>query len=223
MCVNRHLLNDLIKRGLWTDELKNKLIAHNGSVQSIEEIPLELKNLYKTVWEIKIKTLIDMAADRGAFIDQSQSFNVHMTDVSFAKLTSMHFYAWKKGLKTGMYYLRSQAAANAIKFTVDAQLLRSPSSSLTSSTSSTVTPTTTSSLQHSIASSSDEDDKLQNKKQEKQEKQEKNRDRLSATASAAAASTSNFLTSAKVQEKKQKKQQLFVSENLDDTCTSCGS
>eukprot|EP00455_Lapot_gusevi_P048464 TRINITY_DN6700_c0_g1_i6.p2 TRINITY_DN6700_c0_g1~~TRINITY_DN6700_c0_g1_i6.p2 ORF type:complete len:447 (+),score=182.35 TRINITY_DN6700_c0_g1_i6:55-1395(+) len=124
ICVNQHLLNDLIRMGLWNPELKNKLIANNGSVQDLDEIPAELKALYKTVWEISMKTLIDMAADRGAFIDQSQSLNVFMANPNFGKLTSMHFYAWKKGLKTGMYYLRTKAAADAIKFTVDAEALR---------------------------------------------------------------------------------------------------
>ena len=90
------------------------------------DIPVELKALYKTVWEIKQRILVDMAADRGAFIDQSQSFNVHMSDVNFGKLTSLHFYAWKAGLKTGMYYLRTRAAADAIKFTVDQQVLANP-------------------------------------------------------------------------------------------------
>jgi len=117
--INQHLLRDLIKLGLWTPLMKDKLIAANGSVQGIPEIPQKIKDVYKTVWEYSQKNLIDMAADRGAYIDQSQSFNVHMTNVSTGKLSSMHFYAWKKGLKTGMYYLRSQAAADAIKFTVD--------------------------------------------------------------------------------------------------------
>merc|ERR1711997_280825 len=117
--INQHLLRDLIKLGIWSPLMKNKLIAANGSVQNIEEIPDDIKAVYKTVWEYSQKNLIDMAADRGAYIDQSQSFNVHMTNVSTAKLTSMHFYGWNKGLKTGMYYLRSQAAADAIKFTVD--------------------------------------------------------------------------------------------------------
>lgn len=94
--VNHHLLKDLTERGLWSEKMKQTLIAHNGSVQYIEEIPAELKKLYKTVWEISQRTLIDMAADRGAFIDQSQSFNVHFAEPSVAKLTSMHFYAWKK-------------------------------------------------------------------------------------------------------------------------------
>ena len=121
--VNPWLLKDLIRRGLWTKKIQNKLIAHNGSVQNIPEVPAKLRELYKTVWEISGKTMIDLAADRGAFIDQSQSFNVHMPNVNFGKLTSMHFYAWKAGLKTGMYYLRSKAAADAIKFTVDQTLL----------------------------------------------------------------------------------------------------
>jgi ribonucleoside-diphosphate reductase alpha subunit len=124
VCVNRFLLHELINRGLWNDRLRNLIIAANGSIQHIDEIPSDLKELYKTIWEIKIKTQIDYAADRGAFVDQSQSFNVHMTDVSFQKLTSMHMYGWKQGLKTGMYYLRSQAAADPIKFTVDAKLVR---------------------------------------------------------------------------------------------------
>merc|ERR1719420_1795533 len=121
--INQHLLRDLIKLGLWTPLMKDKLIAANGSVQNIPEIPDNIKQIYKTVWEYSQKDLIDMSADRGPFIDQSQSFNVHMTNVSSAKLTSMHFYGWKKGLKTGMYYLRSQAAADAIKFTVDQEAL----------------------------------------------------------------------------------------------------
>ncbi|MDF2456001.1 MAG: nrdA [Cytophagaceae bacterium] len=117
--VNKHLLKDLIKLGLWNDKMKQRLIEQNGSVQNINEIPQNIKDLYKTVWELKQKTLIDMAADRGAYICQSQSLNVFVDQPNFGKLTSMHFYAWKKGLKTGMYYLRSKAAADAIKFTVE--------------------------------------------------------------------------------------------------------
>jgi ribonucleoside-diphosphate reductase alpha chain len=116
--VNKHLLHDLVSEGLWNLALKDKIVAANGSVQNIKEIPEHLRELYRTAWEIKQKTIIDMAADRGAFICQSQSMNVFMTDVNFAKLTSMHFYAWKAGLKTGMYYLRTKAAAQAVKFTV---------------------------------------------------------------------------------------------------------
>jgi len=117
--VNQHLLRDLMARGLWTAEIRNQIIAHNGSVQGIPEIPDDIKLLYRTSWELKQRGLIDMAADRGAFIDQSQSFNVFVQDPNYGKLSSMHFHGWKKGLKTGMYYLRSKAAADAIKFTVD--------------------------------------------------------------------------------------------------------
>jgi ribonucleoside-diphosphate reductase alpha subunit len=119
--VNKHLLKDLVELGLWNDKMKNKLIEANGSVQNIAEIPTNIKDLYKTVWEISQKTIIDMSAARGAYICQSQSLNIHIQDPNFGKLTSMHFYAWKKGLKTGMYYLRTKAAADAIKFTVEKQ------------------------------------------------------------------------------------------------------
>jgi ribonucleoside-diphosphate reductase alpha chain len=117
--VNKYLLRDLVKLGLWNSDLKNKVIAANGSVQHLEEIPQDIKDIYKTVWEIKQRAIIDMAADRGAFIDQSQSLNVFISDPNYAKLSSMHFYSWKKGLKTGMYYLRTKSAADAIKFTVE--------------------------------------------------------------------------------------------------------
>jgi len=126
LVINKHLLKDLMARDLWNPRMKNLLVANNGSVQNIPQIPDELKLLYKTVWEIPQKTLIDMSADRGAFIDQSQSFNVHMGEPSFAKLTSMHFYAWKRGLKSGMYYLRTKPVADAIQFTVDKQALGVP-------------------------------------------------------------------------------------------------
>lgn len=119
--VNKHLLKDLVHLGLWNNSMKNRIIAANGSIQQIEEIPTVIKELYKTVWEIKQRTLIDMAADRGAFICQSQSLNLFVDQPNTAKLTSMHFYAWKKGLKTGMYYLRSQAATQAVQFTVEKQ------------------------------------------------------------------------------------------------------
>lgn len=117
--VNKHLLKDLVKLGIWNDRLKSKIISANGSVQDIPEVPENIKELYKTVWEIKQKTIIDMAADRGAYICQSQSLNLFIQNPNFAKLTSMHFYGWKKGLKTGMYYLRTKAAVDAIKFTVE--------------------------------------------------------------------------------------------------------
>jgi len=119
--VNKHLLKDLIALGLWNNSMKNKIIAANGSVQNIDEIPADIKELYKTVWEIKQRNLIDMAADRGAYICQSQSLNLFVDNPTTSKLTSMHFYAWKKGLKTGMYYLRTQAASQAIQFTVEKQ------------------------------------------------------------------------------------------------------
>jgi ribonucleoside-diphosphate reductase alpha subunit len=121
--VNQYLMRDLSDLGLWNDGMKQMIIAHNGSVQRIPGIPKELKDLYRTVWEISQKSIIDMAANRGAFIDQSQSLNIHMGEANFAKLTSMHFYGWKKGLKTGMYYLRTRPAVDAIKFTVDQQVV----------------------------------------------------------------------------------------------------
>ncbi len=119
--VNKHLLKDLIQLGLWNNTMKTKIIAANGSIQNIPEIPTDIKELYKTVWEIKQRNIIDMAADRGAFICQSQSLNLFVDAPNTSKLTSMHFYAWKKGLKTGMYYLRSQAATQAVQFTVEKQ------------------------------------------------------------------------------------------------------
>lgn len=124
--VNKHLLMDLVRLGLWNNDMKNKIIAANGSVQGIAEIPAEIKELYKTVWEIKQRTIIDMASDRGAYICQSQSLNLFIAEPNFAKLTSMHFYGWEKGLKTGMYYLRTKPAATAIKFTVDKQYEMTP-------------------------------------------------------------------------------------------------
>jgi ribonucleoside-diphosphate reductase alpha chain len=116
--VNKHLVRDLIQLGLWNEEMKDRIIAHNGSVQYIPEIPTEMKELYRTVWEIKQKSILEMAADRGAYIDQSQSLNIHMEDTNFGKLSSLHFAAWKLGLKTGMYYLRTRPAVDAIKFTI---------------------------------------------------------------------------------------------------------
>ena len=136
--VNKHLLKDLVKLGLWNESMKNQIIAANGSVQNIEEIPLDLKNIYKTVWEIKQRSIIDMAADRGAYICQSQSLNLFIQDANFAKLTSMHFYAWKKGLKTGMYYLRTKSAADAIKFTVDQSYMKQAQDNVTSAANNTL-------------------------------------------------------------------------------------
>ncbi len=119
--VNKYLMRDLVRLGLWNESMKQRVMAANGSIQHIEEIPAEIKLLYKTVWEVKQKTLIDFAVDRAPFICQSQSLNLYVENPTIAKLSSMHFYGWKKGLKTGQYYLRSQAAAEAIKFTLDTQ------------------------------------------------------------------------------------------------------
>jgi ribonucleoside-diphosphate reductase alpha chain len=117
--VNKHLLHDLVERGLWNETLKQQIMRENGSVQNIDVIPQDLKELYKTVWEMSMKDIIDMSRHRGYFIDQSQSLNLFMQDANYSKLTSMHFYAWQSGLKTGMYYLRTKSAVDAIKFTVN--------------------------------------------------------------------------------------------------------
>ena len=122
--VNKHLLRELTSLGLWTPSVRNQIIADGGSVQNVAEIPKHIRQVYKTVWEISQRVILDMAADRGAYICQSQSMNVHIAEPNTSKLTSMHFYAWKKGLKTGMYYLRTRPKADAIKFTVDQQQLK---------------------------------------------------------------------------------------------------
>ena len=124
--VNKHLMRDLVKLGIWNKDIKNEIIANNGSVQNINEIPQEIKELYKTAWEISQKSIIEMAADRGAYICQSQSLNIFMENANFGKLTSMHFYGWEKGLKTGMYYLRTKAATDAIKFTLEKKAKEEP-------------------------------------------------------------------------------------------------
>ncbi len=124
--VNKHLLKDLVREGLWTKEMRTKIMAANGSVQNINEVPQHLKDLYKTAWEISQKAIIDQAADRGAYICQSQSLNIFMENANFGKLTSMHFYGWEKGLKTGMYYLRTKAATDAIKFTIEKEVVAAP-------------------------------------------------------------------------------------------------
>ena len=126
--VNKHLLEDLVNLGLWNHEMKEEIMRANGSIQHIEEIPQELKDLYKTVWEMSMKDIIDMARHRGYFIDQSQSLNLFMKDPDYAKLTSMHFYGWKSGLKTGMYYLRTKSAVNAVQFTVSKKADELPTS-----------------------------------------------------------------------------------------------
>ena len=119
--VNKYLVADLVKANLWTDIIRNEIISQNGSIQSIDAIPEEIKQLYKTVWEIKQRAIIDMATGRGPYIDQSQSMNIHMQEPNFKKLSSMHFHAWKQGLKTGMYYLRTRAAVHAVQFTIKNQ------------------------------------------------------------------------------------------------------
>ena len=116
--VNKHLLEDLVELGLWNNDMKEDIMRANGSIQHIDAIPADLKELYKTVWEMSMKDIIDMARHRGYFIDQSQSLNLFMQDPDFGKLTSMHFYGWKSGLKTGMYYLRTKSAVNATQFTL---------------------------------------------------------------------------------------------------------
>ncbi len=119
--VNKYLLKDLVRLGLWNEEMKNNLVRASGSVQAIPNIPQNIKDLYKTAWEIKQRSILDMSADRGAFICQSQSLNIFLEEPNFGKLTSMHFYAWKKGLKTGMYYLRTRAASAPVQFTLGKQ------------------------------------------------------------------------------------------------------
>ena len=119
MVINKYLVEDLVNLGLWTSDIRTQIIANNGSIQSLTEIPSELKSIYKTVWEIPQKVLIDMARDRAPFICQSQSLNLFLNEPSYSKLTSMHFYAWKSGLKTGCYYLRTKGAATSQKFTVE--------------------------------------------------------------------------------------------------------
>ena len=123
VCLNPHLVDDLIELNLWNSDVKNALLALNGSVQQIKAIPQHIKNLYKTVWEIPQKVLLNLAVARGPYICQSQSLNVYMAEANFAKMTSMHFHAWKKGLKTGQYYLRTRPSRDAIKFTVNIEQL----------------------------------------------------------------------------------------------------
>ena len=128
--VNKHLLKDLVKAGLWNKDMRQKIMTANGSIQNISEIPQYLKDLYKTAWEISQKAIIEQAAERGAYICQSQSLNIFMENANFGKLTSMHFYGWEKGLKTGMYYLRTKAATDAIKFTVEKNVAAEPAAQL---------------------------------------------------------------------------------------------
>jgi ribonucleoside-diphosphate reductase alpha chain len=119
VCINKYLVEDLVRMGYWNSDIRSQIIANNGSIQSILEIPSELRELYRTSWEIPMKTLINLAADRAPFICQSQSLNLFVAEPSYSKLSSMHMYAWKKGLKTGCYYLRTKGAAKAQQFTVE--------------------------------------------------------------------------------------------------------
>ena len=124
--VNKHLLQDLVQLGIWNEDLKQEIMRNNGSIQNITSIPQHIKDLYRTVWEMSMRDIIDMSRQRGYFIDQSQSLNLFMEGATISKLNSMHFYAWKSGLKTGMYYLRTKAAVNAIQFTVAQQQKAEP-------------------------------------------------------------------------------------------------
>jgi ribonucleoside-diphosphate reductase alpha chain len=154
--VNKHLLKDLVKLGIWNQSLKDKIITANGSVQNIPEIPESIKELYKTVWEIRQKVIIDMAADRGAFIDQSQSLNLFMENPTVSRITSMHFYAWEKGLKTGMYYLRTKAATDAVKFTVEKAYTEQPVSQVAEEAAAYVTATSTADVEIKLVQTADE-------------------------------------------------------------------
>jgi ribonucleoside-diphosphate reductase alpha chain len=163
--VNKYLLKDLVERGLWNEDLKQMIIARNGSVQGIPGMPQDLQDLYKTAWELKMRTLIDHAANRGAFICQSQSLNLFVADPSYAKLTSMHFYAWKKGLKTGCYYLRTKAAVAAQKFTIDPKFLSTPTVAITKQPSD--------SIQQTLTRSETRAERLERLAREYEEEQEK--------------------------------------------------
>jgi ribonucleoside-diphosphate reductase alpha chain len=135
--VNKHLLEDLVELDLWNDDVKEEIMQANGSIQDVDVIPQDLKELYKTVWELSMKDIIDMSRHRGYFIDQSQSLNLFMENANYAKLTSMHFYAWKNGLKTGMYYLRTKSAVDAIKFTLNNDKKKQPVAATSSSAAET--------------------------------------------------------------------------------------
>ncbi len=161
--VNKHLLEDLVQLGLWNDDLKQEIMRANGSIQGIDIIPQELKELYKTVWELSMKDIIDMSRHRGYFIDQSQSLNLFMENANYAKLTSMHFYAWKNGLKTGMYYLRTKSAVDAIKFTLNNESKKEPvavaeKAQVSAATSAADKPMTAQELRELLAQSKDAQD-----------------------------------------------------------------
>ncbi len=160
--VNKHLLEDLVTLGLWDEDMKQELMRSNGSIQHIETIPADIRELYKTVWELSMKDIIDMSRHRGYFIDQSQSLNLFMEGATMSKLTSMHFYAWKSGLKTGMYYLRTKSAVDAIKFTVKKKTEAVPVAEVASTpaakASVAVEPLSSSELKEMLAKSKESDD-----------------------------------------------------------------
>ncbi len=194
--VNKHLLLDLVNLGLWNEELKNEIIRNNGSIQDIDVIPQNIKELYKTVWELSMRDIIDMSAERGYFIDQSQSLNLFMEGANIAKLTSMHFYAWEKGLKTGMYYLRTKAASDAIKFTVQKQ------------TKSEVEPVVNSKQTEKIASG------------DKMKEMKTNMEKAAAVGEIRA---SELAKAIKEQSEMTPEEQLSCSLDNPDDCIACGS
>ncbi|QNR22784.1 ribonucleoside-diphosphate reductase subunit alpha [Croceimicrobium hydrocarbonivorans] len=194
--VNKHLLLDLVNLGLWNEELKNEIIRNNGSIQDIDVIPQNIKELYKTVWELSMRDIIDMSAERGYFIDQSQSLNLFMEGANIAKLTSMHFYAWEKGLKTGMYYLRTKAASDAIKFTVQKQ------------TKSEVEPVVNSKQTEKIASG------------DKMKEMKANMEKAAAVGEIRA---SELAKAIKEQSEMTPEEQLSCSLDNPDDCIACGS
>jgi ribonucleoside-diphosphate reductase alpha chain len=168
--VNKYLLAELMEAGIWSDGLKQEIVARNGSVQGIAKIPAEIQGRYKTSWELKQRCLIDMAAARGAFIDQSQSLNLFVADPNYAKLTSMHFHAWKNGLKTGCYYLRTKAPIMAQKFTVDPRLLAAVSGGAASSAAAAEAE------DEGDESSDDDDDEASSVSSDEDEKEKKKKD-----------------------------------------------
>jgi len=201
--VNKHLLIDLVKLGLWNEELKNEIIRNNGSIQNIDIIPQNIKELYKTVWELSMRDIIDMSAERGYFIDQSQSLNLFMEGANMAKLTSMHFYAWEKGLKTGMYYLRTKAAQDAIKFTVQKQ------------TKSEVEPVLNSKQTEKISEST----KSAAKSEAKQDAQPQ----MQKAAEVGEIRASELAKAVKEQAEMTPEEQLSCSLDNPDDCIACGS
>jgi ribonucleotide reductase alpha subunit len=206
---NKYLLTELMETGLWSDAMKQEIVARNGSVQGIDAIPLEMQARYKTTYELKQKVLIDMAVGRGAFVDQSQSLNLFAADPNYAKLTSMHFYAWKSGLKTGCYYLRTKAPVMAQKFTVDPRLLAAVSGGKPGSSAAAAQAQAED--QEDDYVSDDSDDERQSPKTVEALKKALRAAELEAKAKAAA-------------EARQKLKESGQEHVLDEeVCTSCGS